>query len=160
MIKWMLVVLTTLFTAEVFAGDAYSQSRCDGIKKEREYIRSKMRQGYKAAEGERLKTRFTFLFKQLANHCDKPKKAATRQYVKPARAYSSNNSTLLNQKVATMSLYSDSYSNKAKLDAWSKFYKLPERCRKKGMNTSEFVWCSEYRGKQKALFEAQWKGKP
>ena len=74
MIKWILVVLTTLFTAEVFAGDAYSQSRCDGIKKEREYIRSKMRQGYKAAEGERLKTRFTFLFKQLANHCDKPKK--------------------------------------------------------------------------------------
>ena len=160
MLKWILAIFIIMFTTDVYAGIAYSDARCEGIKKERELVRSRMRQGYKNEEGKRLKTRFTFLFKELANHCDKPKKGSATQYTSNSGNYSSSRNILLNQKVTAMSLHSDSYSNKAKLDAWSKFYKFPERCRKKNMKSSEFVWCSEYRGKQKALFEEQWKKQP
>jgi hypothetical protein len=160
MIKWILVVLTAVYVGNVDADEAYSQSRCDSIKKERASIRSQMRSGYSVEKGERLKARFKQLFTVLANHCDKAKPNSTSSYTRNVRTYSSSSNWLLNQKTANMTLHSDSYRNDAKRDAWAKFYKLPDRCRKKNMTSSEFVWCSEYRGKQKSLFEAQWKARP
>ena len=73
-----------------------------------------------------------------------------------ASAYSSSNNALLRTRMPNMKLHSDSYSDPEKLAAWSEFYTLPKRCRSKGMQSSDFVWCSEYRGEQKRLFEAQW----
>lgn len=158
MIKWILLILTTVFATELYADEAYSQAHYDSIKKEREAIRSKFRSGYSTKEGERLTARDKALFTLLANHCSKPKKASSSyQATSSTSTRTPNSNWLLNQKVSDMSLHSDSYSDQAKLDAWSTFYKLPKRCRKKGMSSVDFVWCSEYRGKQKELFEAQWK---
>ena len=155
MTKWILLILATVFAAKLHAVEVYSQARCDSIKKEREAIRSKFRRGYSSAEGERLTARDKSLFIQLAEHCGKAKKASSSYRTSSVR--STNSNWLLNQKVSGMSLHSDSYRDKAKLDAWSKFYTLPKRCRKKDMASADFVWCSEYRGKQKDIFEAQWK---
>ena len=153
MIKWILLILTTVFATELYADQAYSQAHCDSIKKEREAIRSKFRSGYSTKEGERLTARDKVLFTLLADHCNTPKKASSSyQATSSATTKTSNSHWLLNQKVSNMSLHSDSYSDQAKLDAWSN-----KRCRKKGMSSADFVWCSEYRGKQKELFEAQWK---
>ncbi|MEM5481944.1 hypothetical protein WNY97_19220 [Pseudoalteromonas fuliginea] len=161
MIKWILLILTTVFTTKLYADEAYFQTRCDSIKKERETIQSKFRHGYSIKEGEYLTSRDKFLFTQLANHCSKPKKSGSAyQATSSTSTRTPNSNWLLNQKVSNMSLHSDSYKDAAKLDAWSTFYKLPKRCRKKGIGSADFVWCSEYRGKQKDLFEAQWKEHP
>ena len=161
MIKWILLVFICVFTTFPQAGEAYTQSQCDSIKKQREAIRSQFRSGYSNKEGERLTARDKALFTLLANHCSKPKKSGSAyQATSSTPTRTPNSNWLLNQKVSNMSLHSDSYKDAAKLDAWSKFYKLPKRCRKKGMESADFVWCSEYRGKQKELFEAQWQGRP
>lgn len=87
-------------------------------------------------------------------HCDKPKQ--TNRTHQCSLAYSSSNNALLHTRMPHMKLHSDSYSDPEKLAACSEFYTLPKRCRSKGMQSSDFVWCSEYRGEQKRLFEAQW----
>jgi len=161
MIKRILLIVSLVFMNTLYAGEPYSKAQCDSIKKQRETIRSQFRRGYSNKEGERLTARDKTLFTLLANHCSKPKKSSSAYRATsstPTRTPNSN--WLLNQKVSNMSLHSDSYKDAAKLDAWSKFYKLPKRCRKKGMESADFVWCSEYRGKQKELFEAQWQGRP
>ena len=158
MLKWILILVVSVFATLTQAGTAYSQSQCDSIKKQREAIRSQFRSGYSTKEGERLTARDKALFTLLANHCSKPKKSSSVSSIASTRT--SNSNWLLNQNVSNMSLHSDSYKDAAKLDAWSKFYKLPKRCRQKGMETADFVWCSEYRGKQKDLFEVQWRGRP
>lgn len=154
MIKWILLILLCLFTSLPQAYEQYSQEHCDRIVKERETIRSRLRQNYKVKEGERLKARFKSLFEELAKHCDKPKQ--TNRTYQRSSAYSSSNNALLHTRMPNMKLHSDSYSDPEKLAAWSEFYTLPKRCRSKGMQSSDFVWCSEYRGEQKRLFEAQW----
>lgn len=158
MMNWIAIILISLVSAYSYAGSSYTQTQCDNIKKQREVIRSQFRNGYSVKEGERLTARDKRLFTQIANHCNKPKKSSSAPSTPNKKANHSN--WLLNQKVSNMSLHSDSYKDAAKLDAWSKFYKLPKRCRKKGMKSADFVWCSEYRGKQKELFEAQWQGRP
>ncbi|MBQ4833627.1 hypothetical protein J8L70_10280 [Pseudoalteromonas sp. MMG010] len=161
MIKWIFIFLGFI-SAFSYADDAYTQSQCDHIKKQRESIRSQFRQGYSNKKGERLRARDKQLFKELAKHCNRPQKnsKAPPSYSNRTLSNTSNANWLLNQKVSNSSLYSNSYKNEAKLAAWSRFYKLPKRCRQKNMETANFVWCSEYRGKQKKLFEAQWQGRP
>jgi len=154
MIKWILLLLLALFTTLPQAYESYSQSRCDSITKERESIRSKLRQGYRVREGEKLKARFKSLFEELAKHCDNPNQ--TKRTHQRSSVYSPSDNALLHTRVPNMKLHSDSYRDAEKLAAWSKFYTLPKRCRTKGMQSSDFVWCSEYRGEQKRLFEAQW----
>ncbi|MEJ2913788.1 hypothetical protein [Pseudoalteromonas sp. C12FD-1] len=155
--KWILVLLSFISTY-AYAGEAYTQSKCASIKKERESIRSEFRQGYSVKKGERLTARDKVLFSQLAKHCNKLRKS--NHSYRPHASRSVNTKWLLNQKVSNMTLHSASYKNKAKLEAWSKFYKLPKQCRKKEMETSDFVWCSEYRVAQKQVFETQWQGRP
>ena len=155
--RWILFILLAQFSTLPQAYEAYTQAHCDNITKEREIIRSRLRNGYSTEQGKRLMARFKFLFEELARHCDQPKQAVSTTFITPR--YNSNNSSLLNQRLPKMQLHSDSYKNPAKLKAWSRFYKLPKRCRAKAMESSNFVWCSEYRGKQKQLFESQWRGK-
>ncbi|MGB2709671.1 MAG: hypothetical protein WBC41_16130 [Pseudoalteromonas nigrifaciens] len=158
MIKWILLILLAIFTTLPQAYESYSQSRCDRIEKERETIRSRLRQGYRVKEGERLKARFKSLFEELAKHCDNPKQ--TNRTYQRSSVYSTSNNALLHTKMPNMQFYSDSYNDPGKLKAWSEFYTLPKRCRAKGMESSDFVWCSEYRGEQKRLFEEQWNKRP
>lgn len=161
MIKRILAIASLACISPLHADEVYSEAKCDSIKKQRETIRSQFRRGYSNKEGERLTARDKALFTLLANHCSKPKNSGSAyQTTSSTPTRTPNSNWLLNQKVSNMSLYSDSYKDAAKLDAWSKFYKLPKRCRKKGMASADFVWCSEYRGKQKDIFEAQWKERP
>ncbi|WP_259399043.1 MULTISPECIES: hypothetical protein [unclassified Pseudoalteromonas] len=118
MIKWILLILTTVFATELYADEAYSQAHCDSIKKEREAIRSQFRGGYSTKESERLTARDKVLFTLLADYCNTPKKASSSyQAISSATTKTSNSHWLLNQKVSNMSLHSDSYSDQAKLDA-------------------------------------------
>ena len=95
------------------------------------------------------------IIEELAKHCDNPNQ--TKRTHQRSSVYSPSDNALLHTRVPNMKLHSDSYRDAEKLAAWSKFYTLPKRCRTKGMQSSDFVWCSEYRGEQKRLFEAQWK---
>ncbi|WP_405597234.1 MULTISPECIES: hypothetical protein [unclassified Pseudoalteromonas] len=107
MIKWILLILTTVFATELYADETYSQAHCDSIKKERKAIRSKFRSGYSTKEGERLIARDKVLFTLLANHCSKPKKSGSAyQATSSTPTRTPNSNWLLNQKVSNMSLHS------------------------------------------------------
>ncbi|WP_350595513.1 MULTISPECIES: hypothetical protein [unclassified Pseudoalteromonas] len=97
MIKWILLILLGLFTSFPQAYEPYSQGHCDSIEKERETIRSRLRQGYRVKEGERLKARFKSLFEELAKHCDNPKQ--TNRTYQRSSVYSTSNNALLHTKM-------------------------------------------------------------
>ncbi|MEL0649494.1 hypothetical protein V6248_18885 [Pseudoalteromonas agarivorans] len=155
MLKWILLAFICVFTTSIHAIESFIQAQYGSIKKQRKAIRSQFRSGYSNKVGERLTARDKALFTLLANHCSKPKKSGSAyQATSSTPSRTRNSNWLLNQKVSNMSLHSDSYRNAAKLDTWSKFYKRTKRCsKKKGMELADFVWCSEYRVKQKVYLK-------
>lgn len=155
MIKRILLAICVISSNSTLAAEQYSQSRCDAIKAEREKVQDRMRAGYKAAEGERLRRRSTELFEILGRHCISPTNG--RSYSSGSRTYTrSSANDLLNKKVHDSTVYSKTYDSDSKRLAWSSFYQYPERFRAKEMQQTDFVWCSENRAEQRAKFEAQW----
>ena len=155
MIKRILLAICVISSNSTLAAEQYSQSRCDAIKAEREKVQDRMRAGYKAAEGERLRRRSTELFEILGRHCISPTNGRSRSSVSPRYSRSSAND-LLNKKVHDSTVYSKTYDSDRKRLAWSNFYQYPQRCRANELQQTDFVWCSENRAEQRTKFEDQW----
>lgn len=155
--KWILLLANLLVSPTSIANEQYSKNQCDNIEAERESIRKRMNRSYSAQQGERWNKRSDELFTLLARHCKKPTKSAGNggNY-----SYQSNPTGLLNTKVYNSTVYSNSYNDDKKREAWGEFYKLPERCRAKKIQQADFVWCSENKVEQKALFESTWNAQP
>ena len=153
--KWILFLATLLASFNTVADEQYSKSRCDSIEAERESIRKRMNRSYTAKQGERWNQRLDELFTLLARHCKHPKRSSGNggNYT-----YRSNLTALLNTKVHNSTVYSNSYNDDKKRQAWGQFYQLPKRCRAKKILQADFVWCSENKAEQKALFESAWSG--
>ena len=154
--KWILLLATLIASFNTVADEQYSKSRCDSIEAEREGIRKRMNRSYTARQGERWNQRLDELFTLLARHCKHPKRSSGNggNYT-----YRSNPTSLLNTKVHNSTVYSNSYNDDKKRHAWGLFYQLPDRCRAKNIQQADFVWCSENKAEQKALFESAWSGK-
>ncbi|GKW53266.1 hypothetical protein NCCP2140_23190 [Pseudoalteromonas sp. NCCP-2140] len=154
--KWILFLATLLASFNTVAEEQYSKSRCDNIEAERESIRKRMNRSYTARQGEHWNQRLDELFTLLARHCKHPKRSSGKG---GTYTYRSNPTALLNTKVHNSTVYSNSYNDDKKRHAWGQFYQLPNRCRAKNIQQADFVWCSENKAEQKALFESAWSGK-
>jgi len=155
--KWILLLAILLVGQNAVAVEQYYQSQCDRIKAEREGIRKRMNRSYTAEQGERWNKRSDELFTLLAKYCKNPKRTSGNG---GTHTYQSSSTALLNTKVHNSTVYSNSFNDDKKRIAWGQFYQLPERCRAKKIEQADFVWCSENKSEQKALFESIWDAKP
>ncbi|WP_010365777.1 hypothetical protein [Pseudoalteromonas citrea] len=147
--KWILACLLWVCAVDyTFAANTqFSKATCEKLAYKRAVLISQMTQ--QSSHSVDFSAQEQRIFVLLLRHCKDEQSSDDHALALP-------DEQLLNAPLENMTYAGKLFTDDKKQYEWQRFYVIPQQCREKGSNVTQFVWCSQNKSKQKKRFELAW----